>query len=129
MAAGGETAALVMAAGSGSRAGGDVPKQYRLLAGKPLLTHALEALRHPRIDRLQVVIGEGQERHYEEAAAGLPLPSPVLGGATRRHSVRHGLEALAAAGVERVLIHDAARPFLPASVIWASTRITSPEEE
>ena len=115
--AAGETAALVVAAGSGSRAGGDAPKQYRRLAGKPLLTHALEALRQPGIGRIQVVIGEGQERDFEAAAGHLPLPSPVIGGATRRDSVRSGLDALAAAGVDRVLIHDAARPFLPSAVI------------
>lgn len=115
--AAGETAALVVAAGSGSRAGGDTPKQYRRLAGKPLLAHALEALRHPGIGRIQAVIGEGQERDYEAAAGHLPLPSPVIGGSTRRESVRNGLETLASAGVERVLIHDAARPFLPAAVV------------
>ena len=112
-----ETAALVVAAGSGSRAGGDVPKQYRILAGRPLLAHALEALRRAGIGRIQVVIGEGQQEAYAEATGHLPLSSPVIGGATRRESVRNGLEALASAGVDRVLIHDAARPFLPPSVI------------
>ena len=57
----GRTVALVVAAGSGSRAGGDVPKQYRTIAGRALIAHAVERLRHPRIDAIQVVIGEGQE--------------------------------------------------------------------
>jgi 2-C-methyl-D-erythritol 4-phosphate cytidylyltransferase / 2-C-methyl-D-erythritol 2,4-cyclodiphosphate synthase len=110
-----KTVALVVAAGSGSRAGGEIPKQYRHLAGKSLLAHALDRLVHPAIDRIQVVIGAGQEAAYRDAIGGRPLPSPVLGGATRRQSVLNGLDAIE--GAERVLIHDAARPFLPAALI------------
>ena len=118
MESGGETAALLVAAGSGSRAGGETPKQFRRIGGRPLLAHAVAALRHARIDRVQVVIGEGQAQDFEEAVGGFDLPSPVIGGATRQRSVRNGLEALArSGGIERVLIHDAARPFLPAAVI------------
>ena len=119
MNAGGPTIALLVAAGSGSRAGGpdSLPKQYRRVGGRPLLVHAVERLRHPRIDSLQVVIGAGQEAAYRAAVGALPLPEPVTGGATRQQSVRNGLTALAAAGAERVLIHDAARPFLPAAVV------------
>jgi 2-C-methyl-D-erythritol 4-phosphate cytidylyltransferase/2-C-methyl-D-erythritol 2,4-cyclodiphosphate synthase len=106
---------LVVAAGSGSRAGGDAPKQYRRIAGKPLLAHALDHLVHPRIDAIQVVIGAGQEEAYREAIADRALPSPVIGGASRRESVLSGLAALD--GAANVLIHDAARPFLPAAVI------------
>ena len=120
MDAGGNTVALVMAAGSGSRAGGGdgVAKQYRRLGGRPLLAHAVERLRHPRIDAVQVVIGAGQDDAYREAVGSLALPSPILGGTTRQQSVRNGLAALSASGgVGRVLIHDAARPFLTAPVI------------
>ena len=114
----GKTVALVVAAGSGSRAGAELPKQYRHLAGRPLLAHALDRLRHPAVDAMQVVIGEGQEEAYQSAVGIRALPSPVPGGATRRQSVINGLEALARQGdVDRVLIHDAARPFLPAAVI------------
>jgi 2-C-methyl-D-erythritol 4-phosphate cytidylyltransferase/2-C-methyl-D-erythritol 2,4-cyclodiphosphate synthase len=109
------TVALIVAAGSGSRAGGEVPKQYRRLAGKPLLAHAIDHLAHPRIDTIQVVIGEGQEAAYAEAIGTQALPAPVIGGATRRESVTRGLAALGDA--EIVLIHDAARPFLPGAVI------------
>jgi 2-C-methyl-D-erythritol 4-phosphate cytidylyltransferase/2-C-methyl-D-erythritol 2,4-cyclodiphosphate synthase len=112
----GKTVALLVAAGSGSRAGG-LPKQYRRLGGRPLLAHAVERLRHPRIDQVQAVIGAGQEEAYREAVGTLSLPAPVLGGATRQQSVRNGLAALAGGGVARVLIHDAARPFLRAAVV------------
>jgi 2-C-methyl-D-erythritol 4-phosphate cytidylyltransferase/2-C-methyl-D-erythritol 2,4-cyclodiphosphate synthase len=111
----GRTIALLVAAGSGSRAGGEGPKQYRDIAGRPLLAHALDHLVHPRIDAVQVVIGADQEAAYRAAVGERPLPAPIVGGATRRQSVRRGLAALGDA--ERVLIHDAARPFLPARVI------------
>jgi 2-C-methyl-D-erythritol 4-phosphate cytidylyltransferase/2-C-methyl-D-erythritol 2,4-cyclodiphosphate synthase len=75
----------------------------------------VDRLRHPRIDAVQVVIGEGQEEAYRAAIGERALPAPILGGATRRQSVRNGLDSLQ--GAERVLIHDAARPFLPAAVI------------
>lgn len=114
----GKTVALIVAAGSGSRAGGAGPKQYAQLGGKPLLAHALDHLRHPGIDAVRVVIGAGQEEAYRAAIGDRPLPAPVIGGATRRQSVLNGLEALAAdGGVGAVLIHDAARAFLPAAVI------------
>jgi len=112
--------ALLVAAGSGSRACGEsgVAKQFRDLSGRPLIAHAVERLRHPRIDVVQVVIGAGQQQPYESAVGGLRLPAPVIGGETRQQSVRNGLSALASeGGVERVLIHDAARPFLPAAVV------------
>ena len=111
----GRTVALLVAAGSGLRAGGDVPKQYRPVAGRALLAHAVDRLVHPAIDLVQVVIGAGQEQAYRAAIGSRPLPAPVVGGATRRDSVRNGLDALADA--DRVLIHDAARPFLPGAVI------------
>ncbi|HMG48401.1 MAG TPA: bifunctional 2-C-methyl-D-erythritol 4-phosphate cytidylyltransferase/2-C-methyl-D-erythritol 2,4-cyclodiphosphate synthase [Allosphingosinicella sp.] len=111
----GRTVALVVAAGSGSRVGGETPKQFRPIAGRSLLAHAVDRLDHPRIDAVQIVIGEGQEVAYRAAIGDRPLPDPILGGATRRQSVANGLAGLASA--ERVLIHDAARPFLPAAVV------------
>ncbi len=111
----GRVVALIVAAGSGNRAGGDVPKQYRRLAGKALLAHAIDALVHPRIDVVQIVIGSGEEALYREAIGARALAAPVTGGATRRESVANGLAALGDA--EAVLIHDAARPFLPGAVI------------
>ena len=114
----GRTVALLIAAGGGLRAGGGVPKQYRMLAGKPLLAHAIEGLLHPAIDEIRVVIGAGQEQMFEAAAAAYALPAPTIGGSERRISVCNGLEAIAAdGGAGLVLIHDAARPFLPRRVV------------
>ncbi len=85
--------ALIVAAGRGSRFGGPLPKQYALLAGRPVLRHTLEAFRKAAgINQLRVVIGSGDETHYEAAAAGLGLPAPVLGGVSRQQSVLNGLE-------------------------------------
>jgi 2-C-methyl-D-erythritol 4-phosphate cytidylyltransferase/2-C-methyl-D-erythritol 2,4-cyclodiphosphate synthase len=118
MTADGRIVALLVAAGRGSRAGEGLPKQYRRLAGKPVLSHALDRLRHPQIDQVRIVIGADQQPLYEEAVAGRALPAPTIGGAERQDSVRAGLEAIAAAGgAGAVLIHDAARPFLPPAVV------------
>lgn len=118
MTVGGKTIALLVAAGSGLRAGGACPKQYATLGGQSLLAHAIDRLRHPLIDEIRVVIGPGQDDLYREAIGGRTLPSPIYGGATRQQSVRNGLEALAPEGcVAKVLIHDAARAFLPGAVV------------
>lgn len=110
--------ALIVAAGGGERAGGDVPKQYAEIAGKAVLAHAIDALlAHPGVDEVQVVIGSGQEELYRSAIGDCALPPPVFGGATRRESVLRGLEAIAPHVPTHVLIHDAARPFAPTAVI------------
>ncbi|MEQ8344701.1 MAG: bifunctional 2-C-methyl-D-erythritol 4-phosphate cytidylyltransferase/2-C-methyl-D-erythritol 2,4-cyclodiphosphate synthase [Sneathiellaceae bacterium] len=112
------TDALIVAAGRGLRAGGEVPKQYRRVAGRALLWHAAATfLDHPRLRHVHVVIAAGDRPAYDAAIAGLALPPPIAGGATRQDSVRNGLAALADSPPEAVLIHDAARPFLPAAVI------------
>ncbi|PTQ10247.1 bifunctional 2-C-methyl-D-erythritol 4-phosphate cytidylyltransferase/2-C-methyl-D-erythritol 2,4-cyclodiphosphate synthase [Sphingomonas oleivorans] len=111
----GKTTALIVAAGRGERAGGGIPKQYASVAGRAVLAHAIDAcMAHGGIDEVRVVIGEGQEALYAQAIEDRSLPSPIIGGAERRLSVLAGLEAIDG---ERVLIHDAARPFLPAAVI------------
>lgn len=107
--------ALIVAAGSGSRMGGDVPKQYRLLAGKSVLAHAVDALAsHPRIDAVRVVIGDGQHDIARSALGDREVGELIVGGAERSDSVRAGL---AAVGDGIVLVHDAARPFCPPDVI------------
>ena len=106
--------AVVVAGGRGYRAGGDVPKQYRTIAGEPVIRPTLAAfLGHPAIDAVQPVIHPDDESAFRAATAGLHnLLPPVHGGATRQASVRAGLEALKAKTPDFVLIHDAARPFL-----------------
>ena len=108
--------ALIVAAGKGERAGGGVPKQFRMLAGKPLVAHAYDAFAaHPRVDAVLLV---GDEAPLRAALGGRPLLGIAEGGATRRLSVLAGLEAIEALdGAEIVLIHDAARPFVPSAVI------------
>src|SRR5678815_992409 len=102
-------AVLIVAAGKGERAGTSLPKQYERLAGQPMLRRTVEAFRGFSV---QVVIGPGQEQLAATALAGLSLPVPVTGGATRQESVRRGLEALAKDAPDFVLIHDAARPLV-----------------
>lgn len=120
-------AALVVAAGRGTRLAGAqnaLPKQYRHLLGRAVLTHTLNALgNHPRIGRVVTVIHRDDTALYDEAVAGLgktcaqKLDAAVFGGTTRQLSVRAGLDALAATGCEHVLIHDAARPFVTEQVL------------
>ncbi len=113
-----EQVALIVAAGRGSRVGGECPKQYRMLAGQPVLRRScLAFLTHPLVDRVVVVIHADDRALYDEAVAGLDLPPPVIGGATRQDSGRNGLEALGATAPDRVLIHDAARPLVDADTI------------
>ena len=107
--------ALIVAAGSGSRMGGELPKQYRLLAGRSVLAHAVDALvSHPRVDAVRVVIGANQDDLAKAALAERDVGALIIGGAERSDSVRAGLTAI---GEGIVLVHDAARPFCPPAVI------------
>lgn len=100
------------------RAGGGLPKQYRRLGGMPVLRRTVVALlRHPRIERVQVVIHPDDIEPYEHAVGDLGLPPPVAGGASRQESVRAGLDSFGDAGEATVLIHDAARPLVPSGLI------------
>ncbi len=116
------TIAIIVAAGRGVRAGGGGPKQYRPLAGRPVLAHTLDAfLQHPDIDGVRVIIHRDDDDLYREAIGRLGahprLMPPVHGGAERQDSVRAGLESLEDVAPARVLIHDAARPFIDAPTI------------
>jgi 2-C-methyl-D-erythritol 4-phosphate cytidylyltransferase/2-C-methyl-D-erythritol 2,4-cyclodiphosphate synthase len=114
----GKVVALVVAAGRGRRFGGDLPKQYLDLAGRPVLRHTLAAFAaNPQIDAVRVVIHPDDRQLYDLAAAGLGLLEPVHGGATRQDSVRLGLESLGSLAPDCVLIHDGARPFIDAGTI------------
>ncbi len=114
------THAIIVAAGSGLRAGGGVPKQYRNLLGAPLLRHAVTHLQaHPGIDSISVVINPSDRALYDSAVAGLALPPPTAGGETRQQSVLNGLEALLDGPPTLVLVHDAARAFVPPQLLDA----------
>ncbi|TWA74311.1 2-C-methyl-D-erythritol 2,4-cyclodiphosphate synthase [Azospirillum brasilense] len=112
--------ALIVAAGTGQRFGAERPKQYLDLAGQPVLRRTVEAFRrHPKVSAVRVVINPAFRDLYDAAVAGLDLPEPVAGGASRQDSVRNGLEALAESAPDRVLIHDAARPLIDSATIDA----------
>lgn len=108
-----QTAAIIVAAGRGLRAGGDVPKQWQMLAGRPVLASTLDAFRG-RVARLVVVVHPDDRARAAEIAPDALL---VDGGSTRAQSVRNALEALAADAPDRVLIHDGARPLVSAELI------------
>ena len=92
-----KTAAIILAAGRGVRAGGDRPKQYRDIGGKSVLRRSVEAfLDHPAVSAVQVVYDAVDRELYDDATAGLDLPHPVSGGASRQGSVLAGLKALEA---------------------------------
>ncbi len=110
--------AIVVSAGRGHRFGGGTPKQYLSLAGRPVARHALQSfLCHPLVDSVRPVIHPGDVDLFSAAASGLETMEPVFGGATRQESVLLGLESLTDINPERVLIHDAARPFISEEVI------------
>lgn len=110
-------AALVLAAGSGSRFGSARPKQFAPLAGVPIVARAVRAFtQHGQVAQ---VLAVGPPEAIAAACPDLPRDAIVPGGATRQESARAGLEALAAMPPDAVLIHDAARPLVPARVIDA----------
>ncbi len=118
------TAALIVAAGRGVRVGGPLPKQYRPLAGRAVLGHSVRRFAaHPGVDRVRVVIDPSDRPLYDDAMRGSvdtgagKLLAPVAGGASRQESVLRGLESLADVPPDLVLIHDGARPLVPAAVI------------
>lgn len=110
-------AAIVVAAGKGLRAGGDVPKQFANWRGMPLLRHSVEALHEAGAEPLVIVIPDGVDELARSALAGIEGVSLCKGGETRQISVRNGLESLVEGAPELVLIHDAARPDLQQDVI------------
>lgn len=113
------TLALIVAAGKGERAGGACPKQFAPLGGRAVVAWSVDALRaHPGVGGIYVVTGADQHDQLAAALDGRTVDGVVTGGADRHASVRAGLEAIAAAGgCDNVLIHDAARPGLPAAVV------------
>lgn len=109
------TTALIVAAGTGERLGGGLPKQFRKLGGKSLLRHCVEAfIGHPAIEQVRVVVAADQEPLARQCLDGLGPIAFSPGGAKRHESVRNGLAEVT---TEMVLVHDCARPFCPRPVI------------
>ena len=106
--------AIIAAGGSGARAGG--PKQWRAVAGRPVIRWSVEAMMAAGARQVVAVIPEGGETEAIAALDGLPVMF-VAGGASRAISVPNGLQALADNPPDAVLVHDAARPFLPTAVV------------
>lgn len=107
------TAAIIVAAGRGTRAGGGIPKQWQSLAGKPVVAHSIAAF-EGLVDRILVVIHPDDHACVDGLGGNI---ARVEGGATRDQSVRLALESLVGTDTKRVLIHDAARPLLRSSLI------------
>ncbi len=116
--------AIVPAAGTGSRCGGETPKQYQPLAGRPLIYHSLVALCDcERIERVWVVLAPDDPwwRCHDWSALGHKLETVYCGGASRYESVRNGLRAAATAADDDdwILVHDAARPCVSPAMLTA----------
>lgn len=112
--------AVLVAAGRGTRFGGEVAKQAMPLLGRPVLRHAAEGLlRDGGVAAIQPVSAPGEEAALAALLDGLPILPPVAGGTTRQESVRRGLEALEADPPDLVLVHDAARPIVPPGTVPA----------
>ncbi|WP_299806713.1 bifunctional 2-C-methyl-D-erythritol 4-phosphate cytidylyltransferase/2-C-methyl-D-erythritol 2,4-cyclodiphosphate synthase [Tardiphaga sp.] len=113
-----KTAAIIVAAGRGLRAGAGGPKQYRSIAGRTVISRAMEPFcGHPDVFAVQPVLNPDDTVMFNEAVADLQYHAPTSGGATRQASVHAGLEALAGDAPDIVLIHDAARPFVTPALI------------
>jgi len=107
------TALILVAAGKGKRAGTEIPKQYQVIGTQQLITHTLKNLQYSfKFDEIRVVVSK-DDVWIDEALKGLSLSGvTTIGGATRTDSVRSGLDSLANLRIDRVFIHDAARPFV-----------------
>lgn len=117
------TAAIIPAAGFGTRMGADIPKQFLELAGEPLLVRTLRVfLAHPALHLIMLVLPPKHLQSGKEQL--LPFLTPeqqekilyTAGGETRQHSVQNGVQALPAS-IERIFVHDGARPLVSAEII------------
>ncbi|MFN3642172.1 MAG: bifunctional 2-C-methyl-D-erythritol 4-phosphate cytidylyltransferase/2-C-methyl-D-erythritol 2,4-cyclodiphosphate synthase [Gemmobacter sp.] len=109
-----QAAAVIVAAGRGTRAGGDLPKQWRDLGGRPVLAHAVAALRAAGIGRIVLVLHPDDADRARDQFPGI---ATTTGGDSRAASVRAGLAALASDPPDAVLIHDGARPFVSPALV------------
>jgi 2-C-methyl-D-erythritol 4-phosphate cytidylyltransferase / 2-C-methyl-D-erythritol 2,4-cyclodiphosphate synthase len=113
---------IILASGKGARAGGNVPKQYRTIAGKPVLSYSLKAVaEHTGIERIILVVNKQDESFWKPIINGAGDKIQVVyGGATRQISVANALEALSTADTAPntiTLVHDAARPFISDALV------------
>lgn len=114
----GGTAVIVVAAGSGKRFGSELPKQYLMLNGAPVIRHCVQTFNdHPGIDFVQPVIRMSDQEDLMDALRGLDYLPPVEGGEERQDSVRNGLAALVDLKPDNVLIHDGARPSIDSGLL------------
>jgi 2-C-methyl-D-erythritol 4-phosphate cytidylyltransferase/2-C-methyl-D-erythritol 2,4-cyclodiphosphate synthase len=121
-----EVAVVVVAAGRGTRAGGDRPKQFRRIGSETMLRRCLLTLvEAPKVGLVQPVIRPEDRDFFDDASAGLELLPPAYGGATRQASVRAGLEALESYRPDIVLVHDAARPFATHALVARAIEATA----
>src|SRR5258708_17650640 len=121
------TAAILVAAGRGLRAGAGGPKQYREIGGQTVIYRAMETFcSHPQVFAVQPVVNPDDAAVFNDAVSGLRYEPPANGGATRQASVHAGLEALAHQRPDFALIHDAARPFVSAAPLSPPTQAASP---
>lgn len=105
---------LLLGAGFGSRFGQDLPKQFQQLSGKPVIRYAIEVfLSHPKCNAVHAVINSAHHELYHDALHDLNLPSPIIGGESRKQSCYNGLKEIAKGEPPKIiLVHDAARPFI-----------------
>lgn len=109
---------IIVAAGRGRRFGGEIPKQYCELGSHTVLHHTVSAfLSHKAVTGIRVLIHPDDQSLYDSALKGLNILPPVHGGISRQDSVRLGLESLTDLNPDKVLIHDAARPFIDHAMI------------
>jgi len=109
--------AIIVAGGKGERLNAQIPKQYLEIKGKTLLRRTIDNFFASGIDNIQIVIGENDQKLYQNATKGLNLLPPVIGGVTRQESVLNGLKAIKPQNPDYVLIHDAARIFADEKII------------
>ena len=116
-----KTAAIVLAAGKGSRMQADRPKQYLLLKEKPVLYYSLKAFEESSMDEVVLVVGEGEVEYCQKEIVDVykfkKVTAIIEGGKERYHSVYNGLKEMCKNGVDYVFIHDGARPFVTVELI------------
>jgi 2-C-methyl-D-erythritol 4-phosphate cytidylyltransferase len=114
-----KTVAIILAAGQGKRMNSKTPKQYLMLRGKPILYYSLKVFENSEVDNIVLVVGDGEVKYCKEEIVDKYNFKKVIyiveGGAQRYHSVYNGLNTIK--GVDYVLIHDGARPFITEAII------------